>query len=130
MITDVHQLVETASALVLRHPHFTADDLSSLLRGGPNPQQLSRMRAQRSLVGVRIVRRGYLYPAFQFDVERHRVNPHAARVNHVLMLALSESEALNWWWRGTAKDPAPALLLTSGRADEAMPRAQARVTSR
>lgn len=98
-------------AVVLAHPHHTSGELSALLAGRPTPHQLSRLRDQRSLLGLRIVRRGYMYPAFQFDADRRRIDPRVVKVNQLVLAAMSPDDAMLWWLSAPPNRCTPADLL-------------------
>jgi hypothetical protein len=104
---------ESARSVVLSAEHYTSLELGDLLQGGPSPHQLTRMRDQRSLLGVRVVRKGYMYPAFQFDVARRRLDPHVAKINQALLSRISAGDAAIWWLRSPDGRPTPAELLAT-----------------
>lgn len=59
---------------LLRHggpDPLTADQVSELLR--VSRQSVNTWRNERRLLGIQQARRGYLYPAWQFDLERNRI---------------------------------------------------------
>lgn len=99
--------------IVLRHPHLTSQDVTDLLAGTPTAQHLCRLRDQRSLLGLRIVRRGYMYPAFQFDTDRRRIVPDVVKVNQLLLSQVSPADALEWWLSTQDGRASPVDLLAA-----------------
>lgn len=114
-VQDDATAAETARNIIRSAAHYTSQELTELLLGKPGPHQLARMRDQRSLFGYRVARVGYLYPAFQFDPERRRVDPRVARINQLLLAHVCGNEAMVWWLAEHQGKPAPAdVLQTQG----------------
>lgn len=91
---------------------LTTVDVCGLLGDQVTAQSLSRMRSQRTVVGHRVARVGYLYPAFQFDELIGRIDPLVARTNRVLAKTLNANGALVWWLRPTgAERRSPAAMV-------------------
>lgn len=106
-----------ARGIVRTAAHYTSQELTELLLGKPGPHQLARMRDQRSLFGYRVARIGYLYPAFQFDSARRRLDPRVARINQLLLTHLCGNEAMVWWFAEDQGRPAPADVLQSAGSE-------------
>lgn len=88
--------------LALVTPHLGSEAVRLAL-GGSNPgravskHELSRLRAQGTLLGVRCGRHGYLYPSFQVDPVQGHVVPTVAKVNRALRRHLTLEDTLRWW---------------------------------
>lgn len=127
-MTRAARLVDVAEAdrarsvkeLVLGGAYVTTDELLDILAGAPSRGSVARMRAQGSLVGVRVARRGYLHPDFQLDVSRGRVDPVIARVNKSLTPTLGHDDTIRWWLTARSGSDAvtPAVMAETGRLDE------------
>lgn len=97
---------------VFKHnPHFTGHEVSELLIGKPSAVHLARLRDQRSLLGFRVARVGYIYPAFQFEVPRRRIDPRVAKINQLLLSRVTPDAAALWWWSTGPSETSPAALL-------------------
>lgn len=59
---------------------LTASDVGSLLGLSTPGPYVRRWREQRAIFGIP-VRRGHVYPAFQFDAEQRRIRPDVAQRN-------------------------------------------------
>lgn len=128
----VGQLVEQALAaarvsiaeqnVVLGQPLFTAIEVAEAVgaRGASNRVVASRLRSRGEIVGVEVQGR-FLFPAFQFDVERARVHPVVAEVNRQVTQH-GDSWAVARWWMTTVDGNAPAGLI---KTDPNLLRAQA-----
>lgn len=84
-------------AAVLDHPHATADDLRALLGADTGTHRLRMLRNNGSLVAYRVVRRGIVFPLFQFETERGRIRPCVVKANRRLRRLADESAVLVWW---------------------------------
>lgn len=106
------------AALIQQVTCLTTDELKPLLTGAPTAHEIGRMRGSLAIFGFRFARVGYLYPAFQFEVDKSRVNPTVARINRALLATRSSDEALEWWQGIAADGSASAIeLLESGRPE-------------
>lgn len=87
-----------AKARVFDEELLTASAVSLLLGSrSKNPRQYAnKLRVRGEIVGVPHQNQ-YLYPAFQFDEERGRVYPAAARVNAILHAAEDAWGVASWW---------------------------------
>lgn len=104
-----------ARARVFDEEMFTASAVSTLLGSrSQNPRQYAnKLRSRSEIVGVPHQNQ-YLYPAFQFDAEHHRIRPGAARVNTILRAAEDPWGVASWWIspNGSLHGRAPKELLT------------------
>jgi hypothetical protein len=84
-----------------------------------NRQRVADLRQRSVLLGLPHGNR-YLYPSFQFDLERRTVRPEVESVNRLLEAAADPWGAASWWtcpnaWLGGAQ---PMDLAGTGRAAE------------
>lgn len=117
----VGQLVEQALAaaraeiaeqnVVLSQPLFTAVEVAEAVgaRGSSNRVVASRLRSRGEIVGLEVQGR-FLFPAFQFDVERARVHPVVAEVNRQVT-EHGDGWAVARWWMTTVEGHAPVGLI-------------------
>ncbi|HUP21816.1 MAG TPA: hypothetical protein VNB06_02610 [Thermoanaerobaculia bacterium] len=84
-----------------------------------NRQRVADLRQRSVLLGLPHGNR-YLYPSFQFDLERRAVRPEVEAVNRLLEAAADPWGVASWWmspnaWLGTAR---PMDLVGTERAGE------------
>lgn len=106
--------------LVLDGEYVSTDELLDSLGGVPTRVSIARMRAQGALVAVKVARRGYLYPKFQVDVTRGRIDPVVARINKALTQKFGNDDAIRWWLTARTRSSAmtPSVLAKSGGYEE------------
>ena len=63
--------------------YFASDELSEILIGGPSHHLHARLWQQGTHLSLRLVCRGYLHPAFQFDRAAGRVDPPVTKTNRL-----------------------------------------------
>ena len=104
---------------ILELPMLDASEVSSLLGSrSKNPRQYAGLRRrQGDLIGLKHGNR-YLYPKFQFDLNRKRPYPAIRRVGDVLDAKHDSWGVVSWWTAANQRLPgkeAPVeLLATSG----------------
>lgn len=104
-----------AKRLVESHDHLTGEEVSDVLLGRPSAHHLTRLRNGGTVLALRFVRRGYFYPAFQFDIGAGRVDPRVVKVNRMLTASWDTATAIAWWWDAERAGSRPADLLAQGR---------------
>ncbi len=103
-----------AYRVVLGTPMYRSAAVAEALgRTGSNARQAaSTLRRQGGLLGLEHGNR-YLYPAFQFDLQRHRIHPIVAEINRVLDAVGDPWGVTSWWISDNARlgGQAPADLI-------------------
>jgi hypothetical protein len=103
------------------------DAASALDARAGNREKVRQYRQRSWLLGLPWGR-GYLYPAFQFDVERRTVFPEVRRVNELLRAVDDPWGVASWWISLNARlGERPMDLIGTGRADDLVEAAQALV---
>jgi hypothetical protein len=103
------------------------DAASALDARAGNREKVRQYRQRSWLLGLPWGR-GYLYPAFQFDVERRTVFPEVRRVNELLRAVDDPWGVASWWISLHARlGERPMDLIGTGRADDLVEAAQALV---
>lgn len=83
-----------------------------------NREKVRQLRARSWIVGLPSGR-GFLYPAFQFDVSRREVFPEVRKVNIKLSAVSDPWGVVSWWIAENARlQASPASLVGSGKAQE------------
>jgi hypothetical protein len=103
--------------LVTAVDHHGSDDVVRALGGAASPRDLARLRQQRAIFGLRFARRGFVYPAFQFEPELGRVNPTVASVNRLALRTCSTAMVARWWLDTSVSQIDVLSLLMDGRHD-------------
>lgn len=105
------------AALLQQVTCLTTDEVSLLLAGAPSAHEMARMRASKAVFGFRFAHVGYLYPSFQFEHDKARVDPVVVRINRLILSTRTAREALDWWQDGA---DSPVNLLEAGRHEDAL----------
>ena len=92
-----------AQARILDEPMYEADVVARVLgSSSTNPREYARqVRRRRGVIALRFGHR-FVFPAFQFDPERHEVRPVVAEVNGLLGAGEDPWAAASFWF---APDP-------------------------
>lgn len=91
--------VAAARARILTEELLTASAVSQALgsRSKNERQYANRPRRKGEIIGIPVRRNQFMYPAFQFDLERRRVHPEAAAVNRLLGTLEDPWGVAGWW---------------------------------
>ncbi|ORL76867.1 hypothetical protein [Prescottella equi] len=78
---------------------LSPDEVTDIFgRGTPHPASLvDGLRADGQLIGFPYPGSTYQYPAFQIDMERHRVHPLVAHANRALRADRDPYGVASWW---------------------------------
>jgi hypothetical protein len=111
-----------ARRAIFDHKLLSAAEVADLLGIGDRAnrrQYANRVRRDGSVVGIPHLNR-YVYPAFQFDPERHAVRDAAAAANQLLGAATDPWGVASWWISPNARlnNSAPYQLLSQDRGDD------------
>ncbi len=83
-----------------------------------NREKVRQLRARSWIVGLPSGR-GFLYPAFQFDVSRREVFPEVRKVNIKLSAVSDPWGVVSWWIAENARlQASPASLVGTRKARE------------
>jgi hypothetical protein len=111
---------------IWREPMLESRDAAAALDARRGNREKVRQYRQRSALLGLPWGRGYLYPAFQFDIERRRVFPEVRSVNELLGAADDAWGVASWWVSRHARLGArPVDLVGSSRADDLIEAAKA-----
>jgi hypothetical protein len=115
-----------AMETIWHEPMLESRDAAAALDARPGNREKVRQYRQRSWLLGLPWGRGYLYPAFQFDVERRRLFPQVRSVNELLRAAEDPWGVASWWVSLHARLGArPVELVGTSRADELVEAAKA-----
>ena len=108
-----------AMAAIWRVPMLEPKDAAVALGAKPTNRERVRQHRERSwLVGLPRDR-GYLYPAFQFDLLRREVFPEVCFVNELLGAASDPWGVASWWISKNARiDAAPMEFVGTDRSED------------
>jgi hypothetical protein len=111
---------------IWREPMLEPRDAAAALDARPANREKVRQYRQRSWLLGLPWGRGYLYPAFQFDIERRRLFPEVRNVNELLRTADDPWGAASWWVSLHARLGArPVDIVGTSRIDELVEAAKA-----
>ncbi len=127
----VHEAIATwtqreAVAAIWQEPMLTPRAAAEALGAKPtNREKVRRLRERSELLGLPH-ERSYLYPAFQFDVNRRRIFPEVKAVNQLLDAAHDPWGVASWWISQHDRlDARPAELVCADRAADLIAVAEA-----
>jgi len=108
-----------ARAAIFRTPMFSSSGVARALGAPPTNREAARARRLRGdLIGLPH-RGGFVYPAFQFDPDRHLVWPVVARVNLRLDARHDPWGVAGWWLTPDRLLGAPPAALVTAAEREA-----------
>lgn len=111
---------------IWREAMLESRDAAAALDARPGNREKARQYRQRSWLLGLPWGRGYLYPAFQFDVERRGVFPEVRRVNELLRASEDPWGVSSWWISRNARlGERPVDLIGTDRAGDLVEAAQA-----
>ena len=119
LVMDQARLQGEAIQTIWREPMLQPKDAAVALGAKKtNREKVRRFRARSSLLGL-ATGGSYLYPAFQFDVERREIFPEVRAVNELLDAAGDPWGVASWWISTHARlANRPVELIGTERADD------------
>lgn len=104
-------------SLILSEAMFTSREVAQAVgaQGAGHRSTAPRLRNRSDVVGLNVQGR-YLYPAFQFDVQRAIVHPLVSEVNHQLKVVERPWWAAAWWLTPTLTDGRRPVDLLGNRS--------------